>query len=207
MKVRNDAQNTDFTIALNSLPPVKAGSGTTKGATNRGYDFVVPFATPLIIPANAEIALHDFSGVIINHIEGQQVRNQYLDVYIEIPELMLKNNMVLNQQGSLVLGSYLPNKIRLPETPGLALVGNRDMVADAPFTLLYSPLNNPEPLYINQISVRLKTYQGLPAVQFQNHHPDLTIPDIPADQGPPAAANGNTNVGGTSVIINIRKRK
>tara|TARA_R110000824_G_scaffold3636_2_gene17198 strand:- start:2368 stop:3000 length:633 start_codon:yes stop_codon:yes gene_type:complete len=206
--IRDDRQNSDFTICLKSLPTVKNTSATVQGATNRGYDFVVPFSEPLILPANAEVALHDFSGIIINHDEGNQVRNQYLETFVEIPELMLKNYMVLNPEGVLVKGSYLPCAIKMPTTAAAALVGSREPFTDEPSNLVYSPLNNPDPLYLNQMTVRLKTYQGMPSVQFQNHHPNLTIPDTP-NSAPvvPAAGTGNTNVGGTNILLHIRQRQ
>tara|TARA_R110000751_G_scaffold30199_4_gene77504 strand:+ start:838 stop:1497 length:660 start_codon:yes stop_codon:yes gene_type:complete len=211
-EIRNDQQNSDFTVNLNSLNPVKAFSTTAQGATNKAFDYVVPFSEPLIIPANAEVALSDFHALIDLNATADIVRNQQLEAYIEIPELMLHNYMVMNSQGALVKGSYLPNKIQLPVAPftdaaGLGTPLYEDDIADLsdpPFVTTYTPINNPEPLYLNQMSVRIRDYQGRQNFMFTQREPNLAPPDTEA--GSAANTNGIVNAGGTNVVLNIRRR-
>ena len=218
--IREDIQNSDFYVHLNSLPSVKAGAaGATAAAasTNTGFQWTQQYGQPLIIPANSEVCLTSFSGTVALHTEGNQVRNQFMKAYIEIPELKLDNFMIVNQQGTAVKGSYLPDVIVLPETSGQAVeavagaaigrvtggsIGNHQPFNQESGQLLYSPLNNPEPLFLNELTVGIRTYQGLPNFSFQNRVPLVALPDTTTGG---AAGTGQTNVGGTSITLNIRQ--
>ena len=217
--IREDQQNNDFYVHLNSLPSVKAGSAIAQGNTNTGFQWTQVYGQPLIIPANSEVCLTHFAGIVALHTEGDQRRNQYMKGYIEIPQLKLDNFMVVNQQGTMVKGSYLPDVIQIPETSGQSVaavigaaigrvsggsVGNQQPFDQNPFNLLYTPLNNPEPLYLNELTVGIRTYQGLPNFSFQNRTPLFAPPDTTAGG---VAGSGQTNVAGTSLTLNVRQRK